>query len=873
MGVGISYELENQHGFSEYIARNAAQCLEDEERLIEMSFFGSIVEEVLLEHTIYSIKVSLDHNAYENIDMGLKLLAGIAYNLTFAKVLNGSGHNRPQENPLSIYYDTLLEEKPFILDVKALDAIQSFYRTWYKCPNMALISIGDMEDMSIILERINKIFNTYDAQDVNNLIKPSIALKVPSISIRHCYIEEISNVQLFFRLEEELPPHSIQREKSNFSIYALVRLLKKAMNSLLKMHEHIITLFVEENRLSSNLRVFNINYSCKVGYELDVYRHCLVEIERLKKFAISFSDMERLKMFISEYQQRSLQGHVESTSESEIASLLRDYLYGDGFYEGAILKSVVLKVLQGWTSKDIQAASETYFKYDFSYVHFNLAKDINISKEEIEGILQDTQSLTLEPIHYFFNAKIIDSSSMPLPGLVTKSIEKYNGKTLDLGNGARIRIIDTKNDIKTSLGVDLEIYAEGGIAEILCDAPEKFYSAYLVNILARSIGIVNLDLNDVSFDIGVALQDFNVTLYDKLIRFTCLPSKIETMLQIVHMLFSPNYFSAWSDEKCLKELEKLRLSKPVESSLDYFKDFVTKSNWNNHILLNSIHNIDVKALDFKFSRSFLDRCFKNPSEFLFTLSGKLNEHSSVTYLIQKYIGSISCDTDPRRAVKMEQSLRQLDTSIKFTKGISKFNLHYGNLKNALFSISFPIPSVYTRLETSLANALRAALENYIFESLGNQIDCFGIKVVINHPFGYLFKGELVFMGECAPSKVEKYTQLVISLLKHVFEPKQLTRLFQLTHKQIRMETNILLAHNEFVFGFANQKAYLHDAIDMNLLYHVLYSFISFHNYSITNLLPNSMKSNYNLISWLGLGALLGLTAVGLFLKKDNLRRG
>lgn len=366
VGVGRAHEAENQRGFTQLLSRLSLRHtshFQDGEILNYLEAIGSSPggvdnARVYLENTIYSLEVPVGKSPLnDDVHKGLRILGDIAQNVAFEKtILDEEKARFLQNNRFYNMEEFIVSDTHPTLDSMTLMDINLFYKMWYRFDNMALFVVGDFGDLSQVLESIGKFFDNGDMthESPKTLIKPRPLLKPPAVKIKNDgrTASAEASIKIYFRLESDHYQRRLEDQMFHYSLEAIVRLIK---SRFLKRSE-FSHLGVSTNllKISKGTIVLELICSADVGKEQETLDIILTEMERLKKVPITYSDMDKIKLFFSEFYLRKVQGQTKESSQSILKSLLNDYLFNEGFFDESTFRSMILRIIQKWTPADIQ---------------------------------------------------------------------------------------------------------------------------------------------------------------------------------------------------------------------------------------------------------------------------------------------------------------------------------------------------------------------------------------------------------------------------------------------------------------------------------------------------------------------------------------
>lgn len=648
-----------------------------------------------------------------------------------------------------------------------------------------------------------------------------------------------SHVILTFRHVEAPLIGSLAELKTRITIQVLSWLLNNRANLLVNAYlGRLIDLVASESRLTSTIRAFEIGFSCTPGCELETLHRVITEIERLKRFLIADEDMELIKTLTLELCER--ESKIKSlgvTSDVASEKIAKHFLYNESFEGTAWTEHIWKRVIDNWTTADFQIAAQHIFDMK-SAVLFVSLPDIDmlrnhsstrahrehnpspptsdsenqepidvapprpeLSRSDFIDVIKGVEKMELDPIYYYKMPKILQPDQIPDPGRIVSVTNKGPNCTIyTLENGARVQLNSVEaSEQKNSLGIDLELNAEGGLAEFWCaEGLCAFHSALVSNAFAKYISVGGVAMGSSPVELGVILVQMETYLFERRARFSALPARLETMLQIIYCLFM-NHPANWKEDFCQQELDlMLEFARTARSPEARMRERAISLSWNNHPLIRPLNESDLKKVSIEAAIRFFERAWSNPAEFLFRFSGDFSTpelQQRAISLISRYIGSVPERLygawDPEaRSSSLVAANSKLARSVRFRKGARREVLYDGEEGTARVLLCFPIPSFKTSLEFEVSEVVTLMLETYLFQILRSHLArVYSVSVSTVHHFGPFFPGDASIQFICDPRDVPQ-------LIDCVFDAIEDLQLHGPSHRLLESSRNIYRKQHE-----------------------------------------------------------------------------
>jgi predicted Zn-dependent peptidase len=643
---------------------------------------------------------------------------------------------------------------------------------------------------------------------------PRAPSKRPTFFITRNRDDSQSHVVLMFRYVEQPNVGSLEELKSNLTIRVLSWLLNNRANLLVNAYlGRLMDLVASESRITSTIRVFEIGFSCASGCELETLGRVITEIERLKRFLIADEDMEQIKILSHELCEREV--HLKESgvsSEFSADKIVKHYLYNEPLEDTTWSPHLMARVIASWTTSDFQLAAQKLLDVASSVLFVSLSGPETTSSQrlaangkqgshhrEVSGSLSDGNSesvaavvipeltesdftdvmkkaarMELDPIYYYKIPQIMKPEEIPDPGrIVSVTVKSPSVTVYTLENGARVQLNSVPAlDQRHSLGIDLEVNAEGGLAEFWCaEGLSALHSALVSNAFAKYISLGGVPLGSSPFELGVILVSLETFLFERRARFSALPTRIETLLQLVHCMFR-SHPAKWKEEFCEQELELMlefsRVSRAPEVKL---RERAIALCWQNNSLIRPLSESDLQKVSIQTAIRWFERAWSNPAEFLFQFTGNFSTpdlQQRAINLVSRYIGSIPERMEgdfsaEARAQSLIKANAKVGKTIKFRPAIRRDVIYEAEEGTAHVLLCFPIPSFKTHLDFAVAEVVTIMLESHLFQLLRSHLArVYSVSVTPVHHFGAFFPGDITIQFVCDP-------KLVQTLIDRVFD--------------------------------------------------------------------------------------------------------
>lgn len=656
------------------------------------------------------------------------------------------------------------------------EAIRRFYNDWYRPDLQALIVVGDI-DVSETESTIVRLFS-----DLKNPV---------NVKKRVEYTIPLTNKNQFFRgTDKEMQGESIQiivkhkghpiKTVGDYHQSILNSIYNQVMSQrLFELSQQSNPPFIQSVTYISNFMV-NLDATscyafCKPG-EMEIgFKAVWTEIERIKRYGITQSELDRAKESILKQTESVFKEREKSPSDSYVKGYLATFLRGQASpgidFEYKFTRTDLTRItkeeineliLNSWidinrdilvtgpeTSKDNLPDENTVNRWMKEVVQSNIdAYQDNVSD----------QALFTEDV---VAGKIV--SEKKLDGIGTTELKLNNG----------VKVVLKHTDFKNDEVVFYAFSPGGSSLYNDSDYQSASRSALVVDNSGVS-GFSSLQLSKLLMGKKVNVTPF---VDERIEGFSgdASPDDLETAFQLVHL-----YFTEPREDKDVYQgmlsQEKAWLAKRNNDPKAVFKDSVSAilGNYNIRRTGPSLKKLEQIDIDKAFAL-YKDR-FADASDFTFVIVGAF-DNEKIKPLVQRYFGSLPSNgrTEQARDLKIHIPSGMIAKEVK--KGIEQ-----KSSVNLVFSGTY----TYCDDENNKLDALAKILTIRLLENLREkESGVYGVGAYVNYTKYPENRYSFYISFGCSPENVDK---LIKSALQEVALLKTDGPLLELVNK-VKAEDN------------------------------------------------------------------------------------
>lgn len=385
--------------------------------------------------------------------------------------------------------------------------------------------------------------------------------------------------------------------------------------------------------------------------------------------------------------------------------------------------------------------------------------------------------MELDPIYYYKMPRIMNPVDIPDPGRIVSVTQKSPAcsvYTFENGSRAQLNSV-TATEQRHSLGIDLDMTAEGGLAEFwYTDGMKAFHSAMVSDAFAKYISLGGVSMGSSPFELGVILVSLDAYLFERRAHFSALPTRLETLLQLIHCMFM-EHPAKWNSDFCLQEIEMMidyaRTTRSPEAKM---RERAITLCWQDNPLIRPLGEMELHNISLDAARRWFEIAWSNPAEFLFQFTGDFSTPELLQRavgLISRYIGSIPERQDGEfnpdvRATRLLKANSKVAKSVRFRPSIRRDVLYEAEEGSGHVMLCFPIPGFKTNLEIEVSAVVMLMLETYLFQILRSHLArVYSVSVNSVHHFGSFFPGEITIQFMCDPNHVQQLRDRVFEAIE------------------------------------------------------------------------------------------------------------
>ena len=721
-------------------------------------------------------------------------------------------------------------------------ALERFYKEWYRPELMAIVAVGDFEPEDIeqrIIEHFSSIPNPATPRERKEFEIPDHEETL--VTIASDEEASFSTIGMYIKNESQQQETLQDYYNSLLNVFYSGILNQRLQEIAQQPAPPFLYAGTGYGDFIGNKSAFTAMANVKEGDLLKGLESVLIEIERIKRYGITQPELERFKKDYLSYFEQAYNERDKTKSAVYAGEYIRNFLEAEPLPGIEFEFAFAQKYIDQISVDEINGLSQKYFRPDNRVVVVNAPKKegyVLPTEQEIISLVNEISEKHVSPyIDKLAGAVLMQD--LPDAGSISseKSIEKINVTELTLSNGAKVILkpTDFKND-----EVLVTAWSEGG-SSIYPD--EDYYSASNADAVVNECGVGNFsptDMQKLLAGKSANVRPFIGTLSEG-INGSCTPKDMETMFQLIYLYFtapnkSKDLFQSYLDKN--KALYQNLLSNPTY----YFYNESNKILTQNHPRGGQFPTEeDWEKIDFDRTFEIYNERFSNASDFTFTMIGNF-QLDSIKPLISKYIASLP-------STGLTESWK--DLGIRPPKGVVKKDIIKGTDPKSTVTMRFHGEYTFDRKTNHLIKTLTDVLNIVLIDKIREEhAGVYGISASPSTSKNPYPNYTISIRFPCKPDNADTLSNAVFSILKTIQnEGVELENFEKVIETQSR-EMEVKIKENgywmgalkySYQYGFAPESIVDYqsriDAVKREELQEIARKFINFNNYLYLRLMP------------------------------------
>ncbi|MCQ2156540.1 MAG: insulinase family protein, partial [Bacteroidales bacterium] len=527
------------------------------------------------------------------------------------------------------------------------ESLKSFYETWYRPDMQALIIVGDI-DVDQVYNKVVKLFSDIPAPvNPKEKVMPKVEVnKEPLVGILADPENTSTEVEFIWKMGEPTP------NEVNGTIAGYVeRLVKRIVRGVMYERFNDISSKADAPFLGASFGIFNLcetmeacygSVSCENAKVLPAVRAFCTEIEKMKRFGFSDSEIARVKEDIIKSLKDAVSAAPTRKNPSFIRPLINHFCSGVSYLAPETELKIAEQLCGRLDAKAVNAMLPQLFSDEsltIIYSGIDKPDQVHPTEAQLLSIVGEVKASTDIKANAVEN---ISSDFMAGRKIKSGKVRKtstglYGSTRWTLSNGLEVVVLHTeyKKD-----QVIFDLVKKGGTSLVAVEDFDSFNASVLGQFFANS-GVGEFSSSTVSKMLSgknVGIEPY-VSEARNGVAGSCSPEDFETAMQMLNLVFTSPRFDPEEWNVGINQLKAVipnAMTTPSYAFSKQINNTVYADNGRKHLIdMDVIGNANLETV-----RKYYGRLFGDVTGATLYVVGKISPET-VKPLVEKYCGSIS----------------------------------------------------------------------------------------------------------------------------------------------------------------------------------------------------------------------------------------
>ena len=619
----------------------------------------------------------------------------------------------------------------YLDDLKSFqhDALEGFYKAWYRPEYQAVVIVGDI-DVDATEKHLKELMADIPASPKDARQKEVIVIpdnEAPIVSIYTDPEMQQTQAQLFIK-RQAMPKEmnntvvgvSMDLLNAYFSIMANARFSEISMKPDAPFQR--AGMGSGSFGICPTLEVTTLSLTTKDGELAAGFEAALTEMERIRRFGFTMGEFERAQNDLMRYAEQDYNNRNDRTNGKYVNACLENFgsnaymldAETEWQYSQMLIKQIPLEAVNNFAQQII------FPKNNVLVVNAPQKEGLATPTEE-ELLAVRERVLASEQIEAYKDTVVKEpliADDVVLEGspVQTSTQDQLLGTTeWILKNGAKVILKQTQFKADE---VRMDAFAKGGLALL---NEEEYHMGALMSAINSMSGVGKFSSTELKKQLSGKSAGVSsaVSPYESGMQGVCSPKDLETMMQLLYLNFTQPRFNL-DDYNTLMNLLRTQLAN-IEKNPDYMMQKMrAQTLYGNNPLRQELSMELLEKFQFEQLPTIYKKLFPGVNGFTFVFVGNVDAET-LKPLVEKYIGSIPAQKEPMKYV--DDKVRKVRGEVK-----KDFKVEMQQPKVSVF-YDFSGESTYTIKDVLTMQFLGEALNSrYLISAREEKGGTYGVGV-------------------------------------------------------------------------------------------------------------------------------------------------
>jgi zinc protease len=639
------------------------------------------------------------------------------------------------------------------------EELVDFYKTWYRPDHQAVIVVGDV-DVDQVESKLIALFEDVPAPATPS---PKKVIPVPENDepiIGIVTDPEAQGTSIDFLIKSEPVPN----EMRPLGMIYMVDMFKYFVSRMMNDRFEEIAQQPDAPFLGANMSFSSITTSTdatafsvgsKDGESAKAFEALMMEIEKMRRFGFTDSELERAKTNFM----RRLERAAENAGDRMNSEFINDLINNFAFNEPILDPVYELEVAKGYLpfiqlEQINQIAQQVITPENRVLVLSSPEREglVIPTAEDLKGIMEKVEGMELQAYQEEVSDEPLVDVAAIVPGkVVREETGAFESTVWTLSNGVKVVVKPTtfkKDEVLFNLKND------GGLSIL----PEELLPSVESNVFTlwtQSNGVGNFSATALKKKLTGKIANATpyISDYSQGVRGSASPQDLQTLFELIYANIVNPRFEAGEFEASMAQLKAIVPN--LEKTPNYIlQKELYKSLYNNNPRSQLISSELLSKINLENLEKAYRTCFKNTNGAVVTIVGNV-DLQELKPMVELYLGSLPAATEPAGWVKN-------DNRIQKGKVENHFNVVMETPKTSIVNV-YSADIDYTLENQVYMDALKSILDMAYVKSLReDEGGTYGATVQVITADQPEPHAAMIILFDTDPEKQERMRQIVES---------------------------------------------------------------------------------------------------------------
>lgn len=525
------------------------------------------------------------------------------------------------------------------------DALKAYYQKWYRPDQQAIVIVGDI-DVEYTENKLKEMFADIPRKDnfgerplyyIEDNVEPIVAIVTD---------KEAAQTSLRIDFKKDKMPKELAESMIGLSYNMIINLINAVTNERFtdissKANAPFVAAYTFYGGIVKTKDAYINVVVPKEGQEIEGFEALLYELEKLKRYGVTESELDRAKTNMLKGYEKAYNERETQKSQALANEYIRHYLDNEPAPGIEMEYDIAKMILPQLNVAAINQAVATLITNENVIITVNAPiKETVIvpTEEQLLAALENSKTIAIEANEEEGEIRPLMAKA-PKKGKIKKIVENPALETVEMTLKNGIKMIFKPTTFKKD-EISMAAYSDGGVSKIknIADLP----SAELATTIVSANGIGDFNATELSKILTgkIASVRPSISRYGEGMSGGSSVADFETMLQLTYLYFT----QARKDDDAFNALQTMfrtALANVDKNPDKTFSDSVnmTLSSHDPRIIMENLELVD--KIDQDKAIEIYKQRFANPADFTFLFVGNIDPYDKETQnLLATYLGGL-----------------------------------------------------------------------------------------------------------------------------------------------------------------------------------------------------------------------------------------